>query len=94
MKHLGSFSGTGTVTVGELNATVDYEIVVLAGLGGMKSAQGTMSGDPRILLQIFDNDQADLQLQTGETIKIMISNYEPMETKAGFVVSGPMPTGI
>lgn len=89
MSHLGSFSGTGTLVVGDTRTPVEYEIHELEGLGGLKSAQGTIEGDIRALVEAYDARSSTLEFADGRKAKVLIKHLD-YGGFAEIVVSGPI----
>lgn len=92
MQPIGTLTGTGGLLVdGEIVTSADYEITVwLERPGGLKSANGLLYGDFAQLHKVFEARSADLQLESGETVRIIITQLST-DSPATIQVSGPVP---
>lgn len=102
MQHLGSIEGTAVArSHGILLGDVRYEISVQreevtdetgSAIGpGMKSGDGRLTGPDFVLAKLFAARSVDLALDSGGTVKVIVTHFRPDEETAYIVVSGAVP---
>jgi hypothetical protein len=90
MRILGNLRGRGTtVSNGADQGEAGYDISVFLN-GGMKSADGTIEGDPFMLMNAQSARSTELRLQNGSTVTIILTHVRGDGTGT-LAVSGPVP---
>ena len=92
MRHLGTLERTGAVRLGdEPIGTVDYAINFYA-TPHLKDGQGTIEGGSAVLYKIMNAGvAATLELEGGDTVDFLISNWNIHEDRADIATTGPIP---
>jgi hypothetical protein len=90
MRTLGNLTGKGTVVAdGTDQGDANYDIDVFQD-GAMKSAEGTIRGDMPMLAKAQSSRAAQLRLENGSTINIILTLVRG-DGSGTLKVSGPVP---
>lgn len=89
MKGSNYFSGSGTLVVGDVHCPVEYDIHVLEGLGGMKSAQGAIKGELEALQVGLNVGKAKLELEGGMHAEVLVRAVN-LDGSAEVWLTGPI----
>lgn len=91
MLHLGDLRGVGMVQVDGANVgSIGYKISVwFDEAQNLKSAHGVAVGDGKALFKAFNAGAAELSLEGGGRIKMIVTKIN--QDGAEFQVNGPVP---
>ncbi|MEO1046622.1 MAG: hypothetical protein AAFX04_14380 [Pseudomonadota bacterium] len=85
-----SISGNGELLIGENSLPVDYHINVFFD-GAMRSARGTITGDPGTLLAaMMQRENLDMHLEGGGKVNLILTRSSSSGTFQ-ITISGPVP---
>ncbi len=88
MTHLYSVQGTGKLIVKDEDfGEVGYEISVFQARA-LKEVNGTLYADEAVLYKAFEAQEADLILETGQRLKVLVKSIKVGEDAAPIHVNG------
>jgi hypothetical protein len=91
MSQIGTLTGTGRVHVdGKFIGGAYYDIEVRKPRFVIE-ADGTIKAERATITKIRDAGGADLELEDGGKIRILVQRWNLMDERADVAVSGPIP---
>lgn len=88
--RIGGIHGKGQAHFKGKSAEIEYNVSVYDD-GYLKHGNGTVRAPWKVLMEMMNANEAQLELRDGERMTFMVKRFSPPEDVADIVVSGPVP---
>lgn len=88
-----TYRGNGTVSVNADSGPVSYTLRISTTIAGDKSGEGSFTGQQgsSTFRAALKQQPAELRLDTGQPIPILIQDGDPLLAQHKFITNGPIP---